>query len=146
VKQQYLQDFEVRRIYLRDIYVLFLDYQSLQRISESGDTFYIISPIIIEKRPGGLGLDDIRHLLDSADIEKSYEFASTEPNPTEKVIGATITRRMLFIVHLTFFFTINQKYHRFHRFLHKTKTLPDSSALATKNSFLIMGWLPQTGT
>jgi len=58
----------------------------------SGDTFYILVPVI-EKRPGGLGLDDIRHLLDSADIEKSYEFACTEPNPTEKVIGAKITRR-----------------------------------------------------
>jgi hypothetical protein len=100
-----LQDSDICNKYQFDIYVLFLDPQSYQKISPlHGETFYILVPVI-ENRPGGLGLDDIRHLLDSADREESFKFACTEPNPTEKVIGAKIKRRMLFIVHLTFSFT-----------------------------------------
>ena len=109
LKQRYLQDFEIQNEYIFDIHVLFLDPQSRQRISPLyGDTFYILVPII-ENRPGGLGLDDVRHLLDSADIEDSFEFASTAPDPTEKVIGAKITRRMLFICPFNFLFYKREK-------------------------------------
>ena len=66
-------------------------------------------------RPGGLGLEDIRHLLDSVDIEESSFESPTETNPTERIIGGYISPCMSFIVHLTISFTNVKKFRIYHR-------------------------------
>ena len=82
-------------------YVVFRDQESVGNIPKSGYTFHIPAPVI-DDRPGGLGLDDIRHLLDSTNGDTSFEFqsiASLEIKTLGRVIGGRIKRaRMLFIV------------------------------------------------
>lgn len=93
-------------------YVCFLDSKSIKKIPSSGYTFHITAPVE-EDRPGGIGLDDIKHLLESTDVDESFEFDPVSSAGTkfgERVIGARITRsRMLFIVPLTFTFTNVEK-------------------------------------
>ena len=89
-------------------YVCFLELKSVRRVPKMGYTFQIPAPVM-EDRPGGPGLDDIKHLLESTDVDESFQFAPA-PSPgtknTERIIGARIIRaRMLFIVPLTFSFT-----------------------------------------
>lgn len=53
----------------------------------------------MDERPGGLGLDDIEHLLEAEDRDESFEFKQQPPPVAERVITAQIVRsRMLFIV------------------------------------------------
>lgn len=90
------------------IYVCFHDPKTINSIPNQGCRFHIPAPVI-EHRPGGLGLDDIKYLLESEDRDESYEFPPAPPPGTkftERVIGARILpTRMLFIVSLTFPFT-----------------------------------------
>lgn len=83
-------------------YIVFLDPKSVENIPKEGYTFHIPAPVI-EDRPGGIGLDDIRHLLDSEDRDKSFDFQSAltsyETKAPERIIGGRITpARMSFIV------------------------------------------------
>ena len=86
-------------------YVVFRDQESVGNIPRSGYTFHIPAPVI-DDRPGGLGLDDIRHLLDG---DRPFEFqsvASLDTRTLGRVIGGRIKRaRMLFIIPLTFSFS-----------------------------------------
>ena len=107
MKQQYFQDYEMRNRYQLYIFVCFLDPKSTKKIPNAGYTFHIPAPVN-EGRPGGVGLDDIKHLLESADRDKSFEFTPTPPSGTKpegRIIGALIRRCMFFIVPLTFSFT-----------------------------------------
>lgn len=87
-------------------YVVFRNQESIQRIPKTGQSFHIPAPII-EDKPGGLGLDDIRHLLHITDRDVSFEFpsaASPEMKESkERVIGARIERAGIFI-HFPFIF------------------------------------------
>jgi hypothetical protein len=75
----------------------------VERIPINGGTFVIPAPVAND-RPGGFGLDDIRHLLDSTDRDESLE-SSHENETEERVYYAKIIRAsMLFIVPLTFLF------------------------------------------
>ena len=90
-------------------YVVFSDPKSIAKIPKKGYTFKISAPVM-EDRPGGPGLDDIKHLLESADEVKDFEF-ELSPVPRGRVIGARIlSTRMLLIVLLPFSFT-NVKNH-----------------------------------
>lgn len=108
LKQQYFQDYEMANKYQMHNYVVFLDPKSLKDIPNSGYTFYIPAPDM-EDRPGGPGLDDISHLLESSDKDESFNFPhinTLDPKSLKRVIGAQIKRiRMLFFVPLTFSFT-----------------------------------------
>jgi hypothetical protein len=95
---EYFQDYEVINKYQMYSYVIFLRPESAKKVPLSGYTFHIPAPVIMENRPGGLGLDDISHLLESADIDKSFEFAPVPPIGTkyeERIIGARISRRRM---------------------------------------------------
>ena len=127
-------------------YVCFLDEKSLSRIPSSGHTFHIPAPVI-EDRPGGLGLDDIKNLLESTDRDEAFEFTPVSSPGTKiggRVIGARIIRpRMLFIVPLTFSFTNVKKiiYHS-QRLLHNSQEPPNCVEQWTSESFFKMARLP----
>jgi hypothetical protein len=105
MKQQFFQDFEVDTSYQMHVYVCFVDPESRNRIPKSGSSFTIPAPVI-EDRPGGPGLDDIKHLLEVKDRDPSFEFTQGEG----RLIGVRIIRSgMLFIVPLTFSFTKREK-------------------------------------
>ena len=104
-------------------YVVFHDQESLRRVPKEGQSFHIPAPVI-EDKPGGLGLDDIRHLLDSTGRDESFKLpsaASTKLEESkERMIGARIERAGMLSV--TFLLT-NVKIIAFHRqkFLHITQ-------------------------
>lgn len=126
-------------------FVSFSDHKSRTRIPLSGCTFLIPAPVI-EDRPGGPGLDDIRHLLDSADRDESFEFAVASEANSMRVIGAHITRSgMLFIVPSNFLFYQREKNHR-EKFLHISQVPRDCAKQTSGERLLKMGWLLQTGT
>jgi hypothetical protein len=105
LKQQYFQDFDMRDKYQMFCHILFLDHKSMIKIETAGHKFVVPAPIK-EDRPGGFGLDDVRHLLDSADVDESFDLPSMVTESKERMIIFRITRAgMLFIVPLTFSFT-----------------------------------------
>lgn len=77
------------------IYIVFRDQESLERIPKEGHSFHIPA-FVIEDKPGGPGLDDVKHLLDSTDRDESFEFPSAASpdlkNSKERVIGFRIDR------------------------------------------------------
>ena len=95
--QYFFQDYEVKNRYQVHTYVVFCDQESIQRVPRAGQSFYIPAPVI-EDKPGGPGLDDIRHLLDITDRDESFDFPSaSSPEIRERVIGARIERACMFI-------------------------------------------------
>lgn len=81
-------------------YVVFQDQESLKRVPKEGQSFHVPAPLI-EDKPGGLGLDDIRHLLDSTDRDEFFQLPSAASVETEaskeRVIGARIERASKYI-------------------------------------------------
>ena len=80
-------------------YVIFADPESLRRVPKEGQSFHVPAPVI-EDKPGGLGLDDIRHLLESRDREESFELPSAASLDSEqskqRIIGVRIERSGMF--------------------------------------------------
>ena len=78
------------------IYVVFRDQESLELIPKSGSYSFYIPSTAIEEKPGGLGLDDIKHLLDSTERDEFFEFPSAasldKKKSKERKIGAVIQR------------------------------------------------------
>jgi len=94
-------------------HVIFADPSSARMIPGQGCTFHITAAHI-EERPGGPGLDEIKHLLYSAERDDTFEFSTTSSidaqKSAERVIGARISRtRMLFIVPFTYLFYQREK-------------------------------------
>jgi len=83
LEAQFIKDYEMTNRYQMFSYVCFLDPKSRDKIPKSGYTFKIPPPVM-EDRPGGPGLDDIKHLLESVD---EVEFSLI---PKGRVIGARI--------------------------------------------------------
>lgn len=78
--------------YQKFTYVCFLDRKSRDKIPSSGDVFDIAAPVM-EDRPGGPGLNDIKHLLESSDVVDDFELElKFSPVPNERVISAQIFR------------------------------------------------------
>lgn len=105
-------------------YVLFHDQESLQRVPKEGHTFYIPAPVI-ENKPGGIGLDDIRHLLNSTDRDESFEFPSAASleikDFKERMIGARIERASM-CIHCPFTFLSYQREKKYsQRFLYTSQ-------------------------
>ena len=119
LKQQYFQDYFVENAYQPLTFVVFRDKESLKLIPDGGQKFSIPAPVI-EDRPGGVGLAEIEHLLDSKDRDEFFELPSASNeivNPKERIIVAQIwSSCKLFIVPLIFSFTNVEKnkivYHR----------------------------------
>lgn len=84
-------------------YVVFHDEESLRRVPKEGQSFHIPAPVI-EGKPGGLGLDDIRHLLDSTDRDEFFELPSAASldieESKERMIGARIERAGIYLFSL----------------------------------------------
>ena len=112
MKQQYFQDHIVKNAYQGLTFVVFRDKKSIKLIPDGGQKFSIPAPVI-EDRPGGLGLADIEHLLDSKDRDEFFEFPSASneiKNSKERIIVAQIWRSCkLFIVPLIFSFQREEK-------------------------------------
>lgn len=127
-------------------YVVFADEKSIEYIPKEGFAFLIPAPNI-EERPGGPGLDDIRHLLDREDRDESFEFQPTT-KPPGRLIGGRITHTgMLFIVPSTFSFTNVKKIVCYsQRLFYISRTRVDCAKQGTNERILKMAWLPQTGT
>ena len=104
MKQQYFQDYEEEKQYQMHSFFLFLDPKSLERIPESGYTFHV--PIHVKDRPGGPGLDEIKHFLKPTVRDESFEFTQSARPAGGRVISAHLmVAGMLFIIPLTFAFT-----------------------------------------
>lgn len=100
LKLQYFQDYEIKNRYQVYTYVVFRDQESFKRVPKEGQSFHIPAPVI-ENKPGGLGLDDIRHLLDSTDRDETFQLPSAASLETEaskeRLIGARIERSCMSI-------------------------------------------------
>ena len=94
LKLQCFQDYEMHNKYQVLGYIVFRDKKSIDLMPKLGQSFFISAPVI-EAQPGGPGLDDIKHLLDSTDRDETFEFQSasslnTKGSRKRRYIGAKI--------------------------------------------------------
>ncbi|KAF8161316.1 hypothetical protein B0H34DRAFT_857770 [Crassisporium funariophilum] len=95
VEAHFLKDFEMPNRYQTYSYVIFEKPESLQRIPMEGHTFAIPAPNV-SKQPGGIGLEDIGHLLESTDRDEYFELpsaaSSMQDSNSQRTIGLRIER------------------------------------------------------